>query len=139
MFEFEMEATPAPLPEGAQVRFRRLLASANAAIPAHWRIWETKRIIAADVPRPTFSLFAGLETRGGSLEWVILIDEPRREVRRVLYDVSVKGLLALTEHGYTARVRWRGYRFESVGLREALIDADPGLREVIDTEFYSAS
>lgn len=125
-----------------EMKAKQYLAAANEKVGPVWKLMESMRMAASGAP--TFCLHLVQETafRGTNHSWLVYADQPRHLLRKLAADVAVRGLVALTdtEHGtYTSRVRWSGYEFETVGLREALIDTDPNLRVVIDSEFYCAS
>lgn len=124
-----------------EMKTKQYLAAANAALPMGWELRESLRMAASGAP--TFCLFLRQEAafRGTSHSWLVYADQPRHVLRKLADDVAARGLVALTdpEHGtYTSRVRWSCYVFETVGLRESLVDADPALRAVVDSIFYAA-
>ena len=65
------------------------------------------------------------------------------KIRSIMDDFEKRGVFALLDTNpyevYTSRVRWSGYGFETIGLREALIRENPELRKFVDSEFYMVS
>lgn len=123
-----------------EMKSKQYLAAANEKIGPVWQLRESMRMAASGAP--TFSMYVVLGCPAYDEHvWLVYASQPRHLLRNLAEDVATRGLIALTdpEHGtYTSRVRMSGYGFETIGLREALVNADPAMRAVVDSEFNCA-
>lgn len=107
--------------DGIELKRKKYMARANETLPADWMLVEATRI--ADTSGcPTFSIF--LEIRSGESYhiWPVIVDMPRRILRKFVENVERDGVYALINPDYPTYTS----RFDD-GVSPAVL----GLREFI--------